>query len=104
MAVLLSTRFKLGLFDPKDENPYNRISEEVIGSDAHNEIALAVAQKSMVLLKNKNKVLPLKKDIRTIFVTGPQAANAEVLLGNYFGISGNILFNPLFAFKCNTLL
>ncbi len=89
LTVLVSTRFKLGLFDPKEDNPYNEISEEVIGSDAHSEIALKVAQKSMVLLKNKNDVLPIEKDIRTIFVTGPQAANAEVLLGNYFGISGN---------------
>ena len=89
LTVLLNTRFKLGLFDPKEENPYNQIGEEVIGSDKHNEIALAVAQKSMVLLKNGNNVLPIEKDIRTIFITGPQAANAEVLLGNYFGISGN---------------
>lgn len=87
LKILLNTRFKLGLFDPKDENPYNAIGEEVIGSKKHNELALQVAEKSMVLLKNKNNVLPLKKDIRNVFVTGPQAANTDVLIGNYFGVS-----------------
>nr|WP_281299455.1 glycoside hydrolase family 3 C-terminal domain-containing protein [Flavobacterium limnophilum] len=44
----------------------------------------------MVLLKN-NGVLPLKNDLSKYFVTGPNAASIEVLLGNYYGINPNMV-------------
>lgn len=86
---LLQTRFKLGLFDPVELNPYNAIPEEVIASKKHAQLSREVAQKGIVLVKNKNNVLPLDKNIRNVFVTGPQAANADVLLGNYYGLTNN---------------
>lgn len=89
VAQLYKTRFRLGFFDPEENNPYSKIDSEVVGSEEHVNLALKAAQNSMVLVKNKNNVLPLKKDLRTLFVTGPQAANAEALLGNYYGLSGN---------------
>lgn len=89
LKQLLKTRFRLGYFDPKDEVPFNSIGPEVVGCQKHVDLALEAAQKSIVLVKNKNNVLPLKKDMRTLYVTGPQAANEEVLLGNYFGVTGN---------------
>ena len=89
VAQLYKTRFRLGFFDPEENNPYSKIGPEVVGSEEHVNLALKAAQNSMVLVKNKNNVLPLKKDLRTLFVTGPQAANAEALLGNYYGLSGN---------------
>ena len=85
LTELMATRFRLGLFDPVDDNPYNKISPKVIGSKEHANLAKKLAQESVVLVKNKNNVLPLKKDINTLFVTGPQANNSEVLLGNYYG-------------------
>ncbi len=85
----LLTRFKLGLFDPIGANPYDAITADVIDSDKHRKIALEVAQKSIVLLKNKDKILPLKKDTRTMYVVGPNASNEEVLLGNYYGLTSN---------------
>lgn len=90
LAELFITRFELGLFDPPSWNPYNDIPEEVINSVEHSEIAYEAAVKSLVLLKNDG-VLPLKKDLRTLFVTGPQANNSEVLLGNYFGMSNKLV-------------
>lgn len=89
LKQLLKTRFRLGMFDPADEVPFSKIGSEVVGCKKHVDLALEAAQKSIVLVKNKNNVLPLKKDMRTLFVTGPQAANEEALLGNYFGITGN---------------
>lgn len=85
----LLTRFKLGMFDPIGSNPYDAITSEVVDSEKHRMLARKVAQKSIVLLKNKNNLLPLKKDIRTAYVVGPNAANEEVLLGNYYGLTSS---------------
>ncbi|ARV16603.1 glycoside hydrolase family 3 C-terminal domain-containing protein [Polaribacter sp. SA4-12] len=85
----LLTRFKLGMFDPIGLNPYDHITADVVDSDKHRKIALEAAQKSIVLLKNENNVLPLKKNTRTMYVVGPNASNEEVLLGNYYGLTSN---------------
>ncbi len=86
LAILLRTRFKLGLFDPMGSNPYDDIDTSVIDSDTHRELAKEVAQKSIVLLKNDG-ILPLKNDLAKYFVTGPNAANVDILLGNYYGVN-----------------
>lgn len=86
LAVLLSTRFELGLFDPAGSNPYDDISIDVVNSDKHRELSKDVAQKSIVMLKNDG-VLPLKNDLAKYFVTGPNAANTDVLLANYYGVN-----------------
>jgi len=90
LSILLKTRFKLGLFDPMGSNPYDAVSADVVNSKAHRELAKEVAQKGIVLLKN-NGVLPLKNDLSKYFVTGPNAASIEVLLGNYYGINPNMV-------------
>ncbi|HTQ26685.1 MAG TPA: glycoside hydrolase family 3 C-terminal domain-containing protein, partial [Puia sp.] len=86
LSILLRTRFRLGMFDPPSANPYNRIPESVINSAAHRQLARQVARQSIVLLKN-NGSLPLKPDLKKYFVTGPNAASVDALLGNYYGIN-----------------
>jgi beta-glucosidase len=91
LAILLKTRFKLGQFDPPQRNPYSRISPAVIRCRKHQLLAREAAVKSIVLLKNENNTLPLKKDMRFLFVTGPCANDTDVLLGNYHGVSDEMI-------------
>lgn len=86
LSTLLKTRFKLGMFDPKGSSPYDNIPTSVINSDAHRQLAKQVALESIVLTKN-NGVLPLRNDLAKYYVTGPNASNVDVLLGNYYGVN-----------------
>ncbi len=86
---IFTARFKLGMFDPDNIVPYAQIPFFVNGSDYHNGLSREAAQKSIVLLKNSGNILPLRKDIKTIAVIGPNADNFESLVGNYNGIAKN---------------
>ena len=87
---MLRTRFKLGLFDADSLNPYSTIDESIVNCDKHRKLAYEVAAKSIVLLKNKN-VLPLNsKTLKSLYVTGPMAADINALLGNYNGFSSSM--------------
>lgn len=89
---LLTILFKIGLFDPVDANPYGQIGREVIECDAHKQQAYEMARKSMVLLKNERKILPLKKEkLKRIAVIGPNANDEQTLLANYFGTPSEII-------------
>jgi beta-glucosidase len=81
---LLRARFRLGMFDPPEMVKYAQLSDSEIASQPNRELALKVAQESMVLLKN-NGVLPLRPNLRRIAVIGPLAESALVLAGNYGG-------------------
>jgi beta-glucosidase len=91
LVTLMKTRFKLGMFDPEEANPYASIPADVIGCEKHRVLSREAAQKSIVLLKNKNNILPLSKDIRYIYMVGPGATSAEVLLGNYYGLNDRMV-------------
>jgi beta-glucosidase len=90
LKPLLKTRFKLGLFDPLDHNPYNSISYDVVDSKENRALARKAAVRSTVLLKN-NGVLPLKNDLNRYYVVGPNSASIDALLGNYFGVNSSIV-------------
>ena len=82
---LFEARFRLGMFDPPELVPYAKIPFSVNDSAAHRQLALEAARESIVLLKNENNTLPLRKDLKSIAVIGPNADDVQVLLGNYNG-------------------
>ena len=87
----LGTRFKLGMFDPPQEVPFTSISTDVVACEEHRRLAYRTAAESVVLLKNKNNILPIKPSTKKIFVTGPTATSVEVLLGNYYGFNNQMI-------------
>ena len=80
---ILKVKFELGLFD----DPYLYCNEEietkVVGSKEIVDATLEVAKKSIVLLKNENEILPLKKKGVKIGLIGPLAADKNSPLGNW---------------------
>jgi beta-glucosidase len=81
----LWTRFRLGLFDPPEKNPFSKISIKDNDTPEHEALALKVAEESIVLLKNDG-VLPLNRSkVKRIAVVGPNADAAWMLEGNYNG-------------------
>jgi beta-glucosidase len=83
---LMRARFELGMFDPPEAVSYANIPIAINDSEPHRRLALEAAQKSIVLLKNDDNVLPLAKGLDRIAVIGPNADDVEVLLGNYNGV------------------
>lgn len=83
---LFTSRMKLGVFDEKGTNPYDRIPYTVVDSPEMRRLNEQVAERCVVLLKNDDHILPLQKDkLHTIGVIGPNADNRRALVGNYEG-------------------
>ena len=80
---LFTARFRLGMFDPASKVAYARIPFSEDDSAAHRALALKTANESMVLLKNEKDFLPLKANVKTIAVVGPNANALAALEGNY---------------------
>ncbi len=104
---ILRVKFELGLF----EDPYKYCNEttetEVIGSKRINDIVLDVAKKSIVLLKNENQILPLKKEGQKIALIGALANDKTSPLGSWRigaddGTAVSVL-EGMQAYKGNTL-
>lgn len=90
LMPLMVTRLKLGLFDDPSRSPYGAMPDSVVCCSKHQQLALKAAEHSIVMLSNKDHVLPLKKEVKTLYVTGPLATEANVLLGNYYSIPANL--------------
>jgi len=79
---ILKLKFKLGLFDDPYRYCHEDQEKEIILSKEHLQIAREVAQKSIVLLKNDDKILPLKSDTK-IALIGPLADDEFNIIGNW---------------------
>ena len=84
---VLTTRFKLGLFDDKAANPYSAISYKDVDTDEAKKLNLEIAGACITMLKNDG-ILPLASGkYKTIGVVGPNADSRNALVGNYQGTS-----------------
>ncbi len=84
---LLVARFELGDFDSDDLVAWTKIPESVVASKEHKQLALDMARKSIVMLKN-NGVLPLSTishQPSNIVVMGQNANDGVMQWGNYAG-------------------
>jgi len=91
LKQLLKTRFRLGLFDPDGRVPFNQIGSDVISCDDHVALTRETARKSFVLLKNRDHTLPVRNDLKKIYITGPLAMHMQGLLGNYYGLNDKLV-------------
>ncbi len=82
VSRLLRLKFQMGLFEDPYVDP--EYAERIVNSEEHRELALQAAREGIVLLKNEKNILPLKKDIKTIAVIGPNADAPIDQLGDYF--------------------
>ena len=82
---LMLARMKLGMFDPDEMLPWSALPLDEVAGKAHKKVALEMARKTMVLLKNEGQNLPLGKDLTKVAVIGPNADNVDVQYGNYNG-------------------
>ncbi len=88
---LFAIRFRLGMFDPPADVPFAETTDKVLEAPEHTTHALKMARQSIVLLKNENNTLPLRKNIKKIAVLGPNADNSIAVLGNYNGVPMKIV-------------
>ena len=82
---LFTARFRLGMFDPPAMVPYSKITPSHNDTPAHRQVSSRAARESLVLLKNKGQLLPLKETYQNIAVIGPNADSLDALEGNYNG-------------------
>jgi beta-glucosidase len=79
---VLQLKFRLGLF----EHPYVDLdrARRVVHSEEHQKLTLQAAHEGIVLLRNEGHLLPLKNNLKSIAVIGPNADNAQNLFGDYW--------------------
>ncbi len=95
---ILRLKYRLGLFE--NPNTFKKDYPE-FASAKHENIALKSAEESIVLLKNRNDILPLKKGMK-ILVTGPNANSMRCLNGGWsYSWQGHL--TDRFASKYNTI-
>ena len=91
LTRLFMIRYRLGMFDPPSMVKYAQTPASALEAPEHKAHALKMSQQSIVLLKNENNTLPLKKTIKKIAVLGPNADNRISVLGNYNGIPSRVV-------------
>ncbi|WP_426593999.1 glycoside hydrolase family 3 N-terminal domain-containing protein [Cellulomonas sp. McL0617] len=99
---ILTLKFELGLFEDPRRPDVARIAS-VVGTDAHEQVNLQLARRSLVLLRNDGTLplaggtpsgMPVAGASRTVAVVGPLADDAQTQLGDWAGSSGQADWLP----------
>jgi len=80
---ILRVKFQLGLFDDPFKYCNSEREKEMMLNPAHLNASYEAAKKSVVLLKNKDDLLPLSKEIKKIAIIGPLAKDKDAPIGNW---------------------
>jgi beta-glucosidase len=80
---ILRVKFALGLMDPKRSPPADRSLWKSFGSAEHRAVARRAVRESLVLLRNRNNVLPLSKKAARLFVAGAGADSLGMQCGGW---------------------
>jgi beta-glucosidase len=88
---LLEGRFDLGEMDDPSLVEWSKIPYSAMDSKQHRQLSLDMARQTIVLLQNKNNILPLKKNAEKIAVIGPNADDAPMMWGNYNGMPNHTI-------------
>ena len=86
LVRLMKARFELGEMDAS--TPWDSIPTAVINSKKHQDLALEMTRKSIVLLENDKGILPLKPGTKVALI-GPNANDSTMQWGNYNGFPGH---------------
>ncbi|MHC1777125.1 MAG: beta-glucosidase BglX [Lentimicrobium sp.] len=84
---ILLVKYKLGLFDNPFQYCDKQREKELTMHPDHIAAAREIAKKSIVLMRNENKTLPVSKTVKRIAVIGPLANDKDSPLGNWRGNS-----------------
>lgn len=87
---VLRVKFLLGMFD----NPYTgdeKDVDKIVANSEHKKVSLEAALQSIVLLKNEDGILPLKKDLKKIALIGPNADEKKDFVCRYGPANPNII-------------
>lgn len=98
---VLELKYDMGLFNDPHRNLDPKLDIDTMFADnrLHREEARDVARRSIVLLKNKNSILPLAKN-KKIAVIGPLADSKRDILGSWSGAGrANLAVTPLEGIK-----
>ncbi|MGN1263910.1 MAG: glycoside hydrolase family 3 C-terminal domain-containing protein, partial [Prevotella sp.] len=92
---LLKARFQLGDFDRDEDVEWTKIPADKVACKEHKKLALDMARKGIVLLQNRNNILPLSLENKgdgtattnaaNVVVMGPNAIDSTMMWGNYCG-------------------
>lgn len=85
---ILRVKFTIGVFD----RPYIEDAEataKLLNAPEHRAVALQAARESLVLLKNANAALPLRKDLKAVAVIGQNADDPSSYARDHYGPTGN---------------
>lgn len=99
---IMTQQFRLGIFDPPSLFPWSNLGANDVDTPSSRQLALEAAQQGIVLLRNKNKVLPLSmpSSSQKLLLLGPFLNASTEMLASYHGDNRQVAYNtPLLALQ-----